>query len=244
MRRTMAAASAVLMLGFAVPTAEAAPYVASCNSGVLAPQICTFVASAVVAGFATPGQHLVLTRRVATSSSRCPDGRAAHVEEYRGQVRRGSDIRAVALRLTGCPDAHPVVTAGVSVANDFDYGVWAAVLVAEGRAPSFSFSEGAQAWEDATYSEATADLFRRDTGMSAYTSGKTYYCPPGGRTSGGYCEMGSEHRYTAQVDSSVSGHWARLQLVVSSESDDVEDRTVKVTSQPYGNGGWKITRVS
>jgi hypothetical protein len=230
------------MLGFTVPTAEAAPYVASCNSGVLAPQICTFVASAVVAGFATPGQYLVLTRVPPSYVPPCPEGRPAHVEEFRGRLRGKFGVRTVTLTLHACPDAYPVVSAGTDDA-DRGYGVSAGVVGPQeaGNPASFGFFE--TDWYE-TRSTARGDVFRRNTGMSSYASGISEECPMY-RDSKGLCDSGGgEFPYNARVDSSISGHWARLQLVVSGESYDVEDRTVKVTSQPYGNGGWKITRVS
>ncbi|HVE62687.1 MAG TPA: hypothetical protein VNB94_02635 [Mycobacteriales bacterium] len=233
-----------------------ASYRPSCNSGVYAPQVCTFVLSTVVARFAASGEYaIVMPARPDVAPRTCLGGTTGWVEQYRGAARTTiegrSIVGSVVLTLFGCPDQPPTVTATASYA---------------GGKPSFHFrDEGSpnrkvtlnlgpanstttttfddkRSWEADGWMRHHAEgtLFRRDTGMSTYPDGFTDYCYAA--ASNGSCEYGSGGGASKlRVDSSVSGRWARLQVALDSfhNPDDVTER---VTAQPYSTG-WKVAKI-
>ncbi|HVE98486.1 MAG TPA: hypothetical protein VNA12_04835 [Mycobacteriales bacterium] len=248
---------AIAAAAAAAPTSPAsASYRPSCNSGVYAPQVCTFVLSTVVARFAASGQYaIVMPVRPSVAPRACRDGATGWVEQFRGAARTTIDGRSVVgsvmLTLFGCPDQQPTVTATASYAGGApsfhfrDEGtpnrkVTLTVRPADSTTTQTTFDDK-RSWEADGWMWHHADgtLFRRDTGMSTYPEGFTDYCESA--ASNGSCNFGSGGgALKLRVDSSVSGRWARLQVALDSFHNP-DDATTRVTAQPYSTG-WKIAR--
>lgn len=243
----------MLALSLSVPTAEAAPYRASCTTGVLAPQLCTFVLSGVITRVAGVGQYAVVTHvRTSRDASACPDG---WYETYAGRVRTrarfrsSSTIADVSVTLRGCPDSYPSVSAITKATIDGGDGTWHVTMdVVPGSGgpratfvDDWNYENPPGGWDDLTKSDGT--LFRRDTGVRGDTTGTHRWCDDADAGSSHGCLSYADESVTIKFDSSISGHWARFYITSSSERGEDYPKITEARSQPYGNG-WKITRLS
>ena len=240
------------MLALIAPPAEAAPYRPSCTSGVLAPQLCTLVLSAVTTRIAGVNQYAVVTHvRTDRDYRACQGGWR---ESYAGRVRTSErfdnspGLADVSLTLWGCPGAHPTVAATTNQQLSGG-GAWQVSMYigpeAGGAAVTFTDDWedlGRGGWDDLTQTDGA--LFRRDTGVRAGTTGNHHWCDDMDRGSPSHgCLSYADSDVTINFDSSISGHWARF-YITSFGKGEKDQSSRESRSEPYGNGGWKITRVS
>jgi hypothetical protein len=195
--------------------------------------------------------------RVTKSAARCEGGSPELVEQFAGRLRDGDGrIGDVLVVLRACPGIQPTVLAGVTHDHAEPYSQEpfhrTAVQLRTIENPD-SFTDGNAYGTGSSYhsEDVTGSMFRRNTGMSATSAGNWFFCSS--TYSNGTCYYGSPiGPHSVRVDSSISGHWARLTFAADAEPGNGYedqpnpqlDRTVRVTSQPYGNGGWKVTRVA
>lgn len=92
--------------------------------------------------------------------------------------------------------------------------------------------------------QAEGPLFRRDTGVRGDTRGAHHWCDhPDGYSPSHGCLSYADTDVAIRFDSSISGHWARFYVTASGKRQGYGFAS-ESRSEPYGNGGWKITRVS
>ena len=249
-----AAALGAILAPPVVEPASAAPYLASCQSGVYAPQACTFVATTVIGAFASVGEYAIVAPvRPTVAPPSCPNGAVGRIEEYAGRVRSGDVVGSFGMRLTACPQAHPVISATVRFqTGNTQYSIVSGRFGPDGGIDRFWFQRSERDYPVGTAgglnTKGVGDVFRRDTGMAVSADGR--YTRSELTASNGVCEMGCDYgTYRARVDSSISGHWARLALVETEDSEPSAETPTReyrrsTTAQPVGAGGWRITRVS
>jgi hypothetical protein len=220
--------------------------VPSCSRGDIGPQMCTLIASTITASWAGVGEYLVLEQVPSEGYVPQCGGYGGRTDTFLGRLRGPHGVATVVMKLFACPREAPSVQAVAYIPKSADsWAVQASThqleyvdtlaLPVKPAPPRLDFGEGIR-W--AHESSAAGDIRVAGASYSADADGQTEDCSEWGKEG---CEQGTYTKYAVAVTGRGAGHAGELTLAISSAADG---RTATVEAEPYGDTGWKITRVA